>query len=252
MAANAGVRVTARVLGPVDVVTERGPRSVGGRQPRALLGALVMAADHAVHIDHLRWVLWGEDEPDGADATLQSYISHLRHLLGAEAIVRTDHSYELDASAVGIDVLDFERLVRRADETLDDPAACWSTCREALGLWRGRPFGELANDEPFAVEAFRLEELRLAAMELSMGADLDLGRHELVVGELEAAVREHPFREHLWTLLIRALAQDGRRVAALRACAELRRSLGEVGIGVGPEIAALEREILAGERIAPT
>ncbi|MGI9644097.1 MAG: AfsR/SARP family transcriptional regulator [Ilumatobacteraceae bacterium] len=245
----AGDRSLIRVLGPIDVLTPRGVVSVGGHQPRSLLGALVMSADHAVHNDHLAWVLWGDDQPAAADATLQSYVSHLRHLIGRETIVRINHSYELDAGAIDIDVLEFERLLRQADTTRDEPDRCRRLTREALGLWRGSPFGELADDEAFTIEACRLQELRLAAMELSIESDLALGRHELVVGELEAAVKEHPYREHLWLLLVMTLARNGRRVEALRSCAELRRTLGDVGVGVGHEIADLEREILAGDPI---
>lgn len=242
-------RSLVRVLGPVDVLTSTGVVGVGGRQPRALLGTLVLSADHAVHSDHLRWVLWGDDEPTGSEATLQSYVSHLRHVLGHDAVVHTDHSYALDASMVDIDVIEFERLLRQADAAQAEPETCWRRSREALQLWRGRPFGDLADDEPFMIETHRLEEQRLVAMELSIEADLALGRHQLVIAELEAAVAEHPYREHLWWLLVTALAQDGRRVQAVRSCEELRRTLGEIGIGVGPEIAELERKVLAGESI---
>lgn len=240
-------RSQVRVLGPVDVLTPDGVASVGGRQPRALLGALVMSINRAVHTDHLRWALWGDDEPAGSEATLQSYVSHLRHVLGQDTIVHTDHSYELDATKVDIDVVEFERLLRQADAALDEPETCWRSAREALQLWRGRPFGDLADDEPFLLETHRLEEQRLVAMELSIEADLSLGRHQLVIAELEAAVAEHPYREHLWWLLVTALAQDGRRVQALRSCDELRRTLREVGIGVGPEMVELERRVIAGE-----
>lgn len=99
---------------------------------------------------------------------------------------------------------------------------------------------------PFRLEVCRLDELRLAAMELSIEADLAMGHDELVVGDLESAVEEHTYRERLWFLLIEALAMGGRRVEALRRCAELRRVLGEVGIGPGDAIAELEQEILLG------
>lgn len=245
----ADAKLLIRVLGPIDVLTPDGVVSVGGHQSRALLGALVMSADHAVHIDHLCWVLWGDDRPPGADATLQSYVSHLRHLLGSEVVVLTDHSYQLNAATIDIDVLEFERLLGQADISRDDPQRCRQLGHDALALWRGRPFGELADDEPFTIESCRLEGLRLSAMELCIEADLALGHCELVINELEAAVKEHPYREHLWWLLAKALAQNERRVEALRCCAGLRRTLGEVGLGVGPAIAQLEQEILNGESL---
>lgn len=243
------VRPLVRVLGPIDVVTSAGVVSVGGHQPRALLGALVMSAGHAVPTDRLRWVLWGDDAPDGGDATVQSYVSYLRHLLGPDVVLLTDHSYELDATTVDIDATMFERLFRQAVDAHDEPERCWQLSRQALRMWRGRPFGDLADDEMFTIETHRLEQLQLATMELNMEADVMLGRTKSVIGELEATVKEHPYREHLWWLLIKALAEDGRRVEALRRCDDLRRCLAEVGVGIGPEVAELEQEILAGEQI---
>ena len=240
MSALGSARNTIRVLGPIDVSTPAGPVPVGGPRARALLGALVISAGHAVPIDHLCQVMWGDDQPRSAHNTLQSYVSQLRHLLGHEAVVLTDHSYELDAR-------DFERLLWRATDARDDAEERWRLSREALDLWRGRPFGDLADDEPFRLEAYRLDELRLTAMELNMSADLELGRHELVVGELESAVEEHPYREPLWYLLIDALARGGRRVEALRTCARLRHVLREVGVSPGAELDLHERRILEGD-----
>jgi DNA-binding SARP family transcriptional activator len=237
---------TIRILGPVDVMTPDGATSVGGPQARAVLAALAVGAGHAVSVDVLHQTLWGDHPPDSADNTLQSYISDLRHILGAEAIVRVDHSYELEIDPQSIDAVRFETLLSRAIVAKDDPGERLRLCREALGLWRGRPFGDLADDEPFRLEAYRLDELRLATMELSIEADLALGNHELVIGELEAAIEEHPYREHLWHLLIEALAARGRRVEALRACRRLRTVLAEVGVEAGDDLLSIEQRILEG------
>lgn len=235
-----------RILGPIDILVPSGPVAVGGRHPRALLGALAIGAGHAVSIDHLFEVLWGGDRPASACNTLQSYISDLRHVLGAEAIVRVNHSYELTADVGNIDALHFERLVADAVESRESPEHCRSLCREALALWRGQPFGDLADAEGFRLEASRLDELRLVAMELSLEADLMLGHDELVIGELEGAVEEHPYREHLWYLLITALTRCDRRVEALRACTRLRRELAEVGLEPTDELISMEHDILTG------
>ncbi len=235
-----------RLLGPIDVLTPSGSVTVGGRQTRSLLGALAIGAGHAVSIDHLYDVLWDEHPPDSAYNTLQSYISHLRQILGAESIARVNHSYELSAKARNIDALAFERLVGEAAESRESPEHCQNVCREALALWRGRPFGDLTDDEAFRLESYRLDELRLVAMELALEADLSLGHAELVVGELESAVEEHPYREHLWFLLIAALARCDRRVEALRACARLRSELSEVGLAPNDRLTAMEQDILAG------
>ncbi len=240
-------RPVIRVLGPIDVMTATGSASVGGIRARAVLGALVISAGHAVPIDHMCEAVWGVDPPPSADNTLQSYVSDIRRVLGAGTIARSDHSYELDAHAVDIDARQFEQLLRRATEARADSEESWRLCHDALRLWRGRPFGDLADEEAFRLEAYRLDELRLATMELSLEADLALGRHELVVGELEVAVEEHPYRERLWYLLIQALARDDRRVEALRACARLRRVLREVGIAPGSDVTEIERRILGGD-----
>lgn len=243
---------TVRVLGPIDIATESGAIAVGGRQVRALLGALVIGAGHAVPIDHLNEVIWGDDLPRSADSTLQSYISHLRRLLGSDAIRRADHSYELAVGVDNIDALRFESLLARADEARGQPEDCRRLCREALHLWRGQPFGDLSEDEGFRLEAYRLDELRLVATELSLETELALGHHELVTGELECAVEEHPYRERLWYLLIDALARSDRRVEALQACARLRDVLSEVGVAAGDSLTTIEKRLLDGHTTSPT
>lgn len=235
-----------RVLGPIDILTPEGSVPVGGPHARALLGALTIGVQHAVSIDHLIFAMWGDEPPASAHNTVQSYVSHLRHLLGAEAVVRVDHAYELTLRAEQIDALAFERLVGDAVESADDPDHCVAICRQALGLWRGPPFGDLADTEGFRLEACRLEELRLVAMEHYLEAELALGRHDVVVGELESAVEEHPYRERLWYLLIEALARCGRRVEAMRACARLRSQLAEAGLAPADELTSIEQEILGG------
>lgn len=233
-----------RVLGPIDIGAPEGELSVGGRQARALLGALAIGANHAIPIDHLEEVLWPEDRPASADNTLQSYVSHLRGLLGAGSIARLDHSYRLNVGPDDIDALRFEALLVEAVALEEMPEARLQCCRKALGLWRGQPFGDLADDEAFKLETYRLQEMRLTAMEFGLEAELALGRHELIVGELESAVREHPYHERLWYLLIEALAHSGRRVEALREASKLRRLLADVGLQVSNDIAELEQQVL--------
>ncbi len=235
-----------RVLGPIDIVAPTGSVMAGGNRLRALLAALVISAGRAVPITSLREILWGDRPPAAAGNTLQTYVSHLRHILGADAVALVDHSYRLDVDVGSIDAVRFERLLAEATEQRSDPERCRALCRDALNLWRGRPFGELADDESFALEAYRLDELRLATMELVLESELALGRHELIVGELENAVVEHPYHEGLWYLLIDALTRSERRIEALRACERLRHVLAEAGLGAGDRLAERERSILQG------
>lgn len=233
-----------RVLGPIDVTRPDGAHSVGGRRQRALLAALAVAAGRAVSIDQLREVMWGVDAPRTLANTLQSHVSHLRGLIGRGAIVSVDHAYRLDLDTVCVDAIEFTRRLRRAQDS-SDPDERWQLSRDALGLWRGQAFGDLADDEPFALESYRLDELRLATMEINLEADLDLGRHELVVGELECAVSEHPYHERLRHLLVEALLRSERRIDARRACADWRRILSEADLEPSKELEHYERRLTA-------
>lgn len=235
-----------RVLGPIDLGTPDGAVPVGGPHMRAVLGTLVMSARRAVPLERLEEAIWGNDPPPSADSSVQSYVSRLRQLLGPETIVGQDGSYTLVVEPDDVDALRFERLLLSAIEHRSEPVECLTLCRMALDLWRGPPFGELGDEDPFRLEALRLEELRIATMELSLEAELELGRHELVVAELESLVEEYPYRERLWHLLITALLCDGRRVEAMRHCARLRRVLAEAGLEVTDVVHDLERQILGG------
>lgn len=234
-----------RVLGPVDVATPEGATRIGGIRTQALLGTLVIGFRRTVPSDYLIAVLWGEDPPASAMNSLQSYVCRLRRILGADTIRTEGGGYLLDVGPEEVDALRFERLIREAANARDDPTRCRDLCRQAFDLWRGAPFGELADDDPFRLEALRLDELRMSAMEIQLAADLALGHHELVVGTLEAEVEEYPYRENLWRLLIQALVAEGRRVEALRACSKLRRLLAEAGLEPDVRLQEIEDRILA-------
>ncbi len=236
-----------RVLGPIDLLTATGAQSIRSRHCRAVLGMLVLGAGRAVSVDRLRAGLWGESPPKSADNSLQTYVSRLRRVVGTDVLEHADHAYQLVVRRDQIDALRFEDLLLRATELRSEPERCQALCREALALWRGDPFGDLYDDETFRLEARRLEELRLGVMELEMEAELALGNHEIVVAELESAVEEHPYREHLWYLLIEALLRSERRVDALRACHRLDRELGEVGVDAGDQLRRIEARILGVE-----
>lgn len=240
-----------RVLGPIDLLTTDGPRSVGGRQLRSTLGALVVALGHAISADHLIAIVWGDHPPASAPASLQSCISRVRGLLGPATVDREDHTYTLRLEPDLVDACIFERLVGEAAAMESDPPGRRRVSNRALDLWRGTPFGDLADEDPFRLEALRLDELRLFAMEMRLAADLALGRSDLVVGVLETAVEEHPYRERLWFLLVEALAREGRRVEALRAADRLRLVLGEVGLEPGGALRCLEDDIAMGDLQTP-
>ena len=200
--------IEIRVLGPVEASIDGRPIDVGGPRQRALLGLLALQPGRIVGVDWLIEELWRGAPPDGAEATLRSYVSRLRHALGHGAGIRgTSAGYALDVAPASLDAARFEAQIREAEAALGRRNAMRAAAlsREALDLWRGRPFGELGDDGALGAEAQRLDELRLHGLELRNEAELELGASAALVDELEALVREHPYRERYWRQLMLAL-----------------------------------------------
>ncbi len=205
---------------------------------------LALEVNRTVSTDRLIEGLWGERAPPSAHKLVQLYVSHLRKLLNAcEAeIVTRGRGYELRLAADQVDAARFEQLIDAAARPNRFPNG---EAREALSLWRGTPLADVA-DEPFAnTEIRRLEQLRLHAAELAIGADLDAGRHGEVIDELEALVAEDPLREQLHAQRMLALYRCGRQAEALQTYREVRELLVEqIGVEPGPELRRLHEAIL--------
>ena len=240
------------VLGPLEVVGADGATlPVGGHKQRALLALLILYRNQAVSASRLVDGLWGDGPPRGAEVTLRSHVSHLRrHLAGVaphDALTTDPAGYRLVLPAGQVDVDRFEQLVGLGQEALglDRPARAAAHIREALALWRGRPFADLDEVDAAGLEVARLEELRLGALEVLAAAELAAGRHREVVGELEALVAEHPFHERFCALLMVALYRSGRQAEALEAYSRARARLAdELGLDPGPELQALSQSVL--------
>ena len=224
------------------------PIALGGQKRRALLAALLLEANHVVSRDRLIDALWGEDPPDTARNTIQVYISQLRKLLPEGALETAPPGYRLVIEPESVDLFEFVRLSQagRTALTTGDATRAADRLRAALALWRGPPLADLAW-EPFAhAEIVRLEELRLAALEDRIDADLALGRHGQLVGELERLVAEQPLRERLRGQLMLALYRAGRQADALAVYQRARKTLvDELGIEPSDSLRKLERAILA-------
>jgi DNA-binding SARP family transcriptional activator len=243
------------ILGTLDVRDQHGRIEVSSAKERLLLAALLVHANQVVTADWLIEVLWGAQPPATVANTLQTYISHLRRALDPDRAPRArdgvlgtrGHGYELAVAPEAVDALRFERLAHDGREALSsDPGRAAETLRAALALWRGEPLAEFGFDLFAQAEIIRLTELRLAATEDRVEADLALGRHAAVAGELRRAVTEQPLRERLWSQLIRALYRCGRQAEALAAYARLRRQLAEMlGIDPSPELVRLHDAVLA-------
>ena len=224
-----------RVLGPLEASIDDQPVAIGGAKQRAVLAMLGLEANRAVTADRLIEGLWGDDPPASAAKMVQNYVWRLRGVLadeGGAEIVTRGRAYELRIDRELVDVCRLERLVSEASRAAaaGRPA---SAAREALALFRGDPLADVA-DEPFAdAEIRRLEELRLAAAELAIEADLAAGRHHELVGEIDALLAENPLRERLHAQRMLALYRCGRQAEALEAYRHARSTLVEE-IGVEP------------------
>jgi DNA-binding SARP family transcriptional activator len=221
---------------------------------RAVLAHLVIHAREPVTVDALVYEVWQDRPPRSATNTLQTYISHLRQLLGPDvgsAVVRTlPGGYQLDVEPHTIDQVRFEDAVRDGRVALDagDPEKAGERLRDSLALWRGPA---LANvDSPGArAEAARLAELRLEALQARIEADLACGRHGEVVGELDGLVRQYPWREAFVGQLMVALYRCGRQADALARYRDTHARLAaELGIVPGQELQDLQRRILRHDR----
>jgi DNA-binding SARP family transcriptional activator len=230
------------LLGTFEVRAADGPLTFGRPKHRALLALLLLHANRVIARERLIDGLWGERPPRTAVKALQTYVSRLRQLLPPGMLVTRAPGYLLVVEPEAVDLLRFERLVAEARGA--SPAQASSLLHEAFALWRGPPLADFA-EEPFArVEAERLEDLRLAALEERLDADLALGRHAELVSELEALVAEHPHRERIRGQLMLALYRDGRQVEALGAYGAARAALDELGLEPGAALRRLERQIL--------
>lgn len=245
-----GTTTRFQVLGPFEVLVDGRVVQVGGPKQRAILATLVLRSNEVVSTDVIVDNLWGEQAPRSPRELVRTYVSRLRGaLFGAEGlrVAASPPGYVLQVEPATVDAHRFERLVDEARQEkeagcLDDAV---STLNRGLALWRGDVLADLTEFPSFRPEIARLEEMRLVALEQRIDADLALGRHTEVLGELAALTAEHPLRERFWGQLVVALYRSGRQTDALAAYQTLRSTLVEqIGIDPSPELRALEQEVL--------
>jgi DNA-binding SARP family transcriptional activator len=244
------------ILGPVEVRVDGRPVAVTASKPRTLLAGLLVHANKVVAAARLIDLLWGEDPPASAKATLQSYVRQLRRLLpagsqaGGGVLLTRSPGYLLRVEPERLDLDRFQGLVEAAQQARrdGDPAQAAARLRQALGLWRGPALCDVDSETLRWVEAPRLEELRLAALEARIDAELQLGLHAELVGELHALAATHPLRERFAGQLMLALYRCGRQADALEVFAATRRWLVEdLGLEPAQDLQRLHRAILAGD-----
>jgi DNA-binding SARP family transcriptional activator/ABC-type glycerol-3-phosphate transport system substrate-binding protein len=243
-----------RVLGRLEVISNGRALVVASARQRALLALLLINVGRALSPDRIIDELWGDDPPQSGAKAVVFHVSKLREALEPDrargepgAVLVTDPSgYRLDVDPEAIDSFRSERLAAAGRECLpDDPETAAHHLRAAVLLWRGDPYSDFTY-EPFAQDEIRrLTEFHVRLLEDRIEADLTLGRHDTVIGELQVLVAEHPLRERLRGQLMLALYRGGRQAEALRVYQAGRRALGEeLGIDPSPELQRLEDLVL--------
>ncbi len=247
--------VRFRILGPLEVWTGQDWGGIGAPKWRALLAALLLNQSQAVSTDRLIAELWGDDPPDRAANLVSVYVLRLRRALGdPEGRVLTTRApgYQLLLDPVELDAGRFEALAGQGRRALaaGDCLRAAELLAEALGLWRGRALADVPPSALVTAEASRLEESRLAALELRIEADVGCGLNAQLVPELRRLLSDQPLREALWSLLIRALDGAGRHAEALAAYGEARHAISdELGVDPGPELQRLYQAMLTADRV---
>jgi predicted ATPase/DNA-binding SARP family transcriptional activator len=241
------------LLGAFEVAAGGRVAVVGSPKQRALLAMLVVHLNRVVPLDAIVEELWGERLPASASASVQSLVSRLRRSLSdlcPEAGSRLrgrEPGYVLEADPSQVDANRFEELFARGRKAMDqgEPEAATDALERALALWRGPALADLSDRRFARLEASRLEEARLAAVEELAEAELRRGDPAKGLARLEPHVAEHPLRERAWGQIMVALYRLGRQADALHAYQRIRGMLREeLGLEPTPSLRRLEQQIL--------
>jgi DNA-binding SARP family transcriptional activator len=231
------------ILGPLEISDGKRAVALRGARERAVLAYLLLHAGHVVPTDVLIDKLWGEEPAESARKSLQVRVAGLRKALAGGRIVTRAAGYLIRVERGELDLDRFEQLLEDAGAA--DPAVAAALLDEALELWRGPPLADFRYESWAQPAIARLEELRLIAQESRIDAALALGKHDELVGGIEALVAEHSVRERLRSQLMLALYRSGRQVEALDVFQHARDTLvEELGIEPGPALTELHRAIL--------
>ena len=238
------------LLGPVTVHSGGVALPVPRGSQRALLALLLLNAGRVVSVGEIADTLWGPAPVPSASVSIRNYVKRLRRVLGSadqDRIITRSPGYVIRVDQGELDVARFEVLLEGARNAARGGSwhAAADQARTALALWRGEPLADVGSETLALREIPRLAELRQQAAELRIDAELHLGRHDVVIAELERIVAAHPLRENLHGLLMLALYRDGREAEALAAYQRARRVLAEeLGTEPGAELRELHRQIL--------
>ncbi len=239
------------ILGPLEVTAAGTPVTLGGAQRKVLMTVLLLEAGKAVPIPRLMEVIWGDSPPEKALRTLRTHVSELRRVMADDkpprVLLRKGAGYLLDVRAEQIDAERVRRLLAQGRRAVDDgdPVSAIAPLQEAQSLWRGPPLADVA-DHPFAHGyAAALSELQLDVAKTRIAADLSLGRHREVIGDLRMLVDRHPHDDGLRREMVVAFFRDGRTEDAAQACRDGLEALHERGLD-SPMLRRLQEDVLRG------
>ena len=246
----------ARILGPLTLT--EGLRALTPRAPkqRQLLSLLLLHAGQVVTVEECVDELWNDAPPHSAHSTLQTYVMQIRKILrsaGATApadmrLETRDRGYLLAVDPGRLDLHQFEKLVDQASlaRIAGDHARESALLHDALGLWTGRALADVTCGPLLRMRLSGLHETWLGALEQRIDADLRIGHHHRLIGELSVLTRQYPTYENLYAQLVIALHRSGRTGEALKVFARLRRTLNtELGLEPSARMRALQTDLLS-------
>ncbi|MGH3889188.1 MAG: AfsR/SARP family transcriptional regulator [Pseudonocardiaceae bacterium] len=244
------------LMGTLEVLEDRRILSLTAAKPRQVLAMLAVNASAMVSAEQLIDELWPDGPPSSAKTTVQTYVYHLRKLLGRsfvssrgkEVLVTRPAGYVLAVPRDDVDIFRFQRLTEDGRNALrrGDASRAADLLRDALALWRGPPLADVTRGSRLEGYSVYLEEQRMEALALRIEADLEIRRHREIVGELRLLVTKHRLHEWLYVRLMQALHHSGRRGEALDVYQQLRRLLeNELGLEPCRDAKQLHRQILS-------
>jgi DNA-binding SARP family transcriptional activator len=252
-AAGAAGALRIGVLGPLEIRAQDQDRTPTAPMARRALALLLLNANRLVSTSALIEELWESDPPRLARKTVQTYVYQMRKALRCpldpyERVQTGPNGYRIELKPGELDLWEFEHGVMRARSALSegDPRTAAALLHEALALWRGEPFAGLEGGPLLAAQIAQIADSRLGALELRIAADLQLGRHRTLVGELRQLTADHPLNEEFAAQLMLTAHRSGQRATALEAFARLRRRLvDELGIEPSERLQKLQQDVLS-------
>lgn len=252
--------VDVRLLGPLAARLDGNSFTPTATKPRQVLALLAIRAGELVTTDALIEELWGRLAPRSAVQTIQTYILKIRRRLtdgpsdhDPRAILATRHGgYTLDIAADLVDTNRYQDTAAAGEQALvgGDYETSSRLLGEALDNWRGPALVDLPTGFLLGIEVARLEQSRLSVLESRVEADLRLGRHHQLLGELAELTTRYPMHEKLCSQYMTALSACGLKWRALEVFCALRKTLvGELGIEPSLAVQRLQRAILNADTV---